>query len=198
MSDGTLAWVWDAVPFAPTPLENATAVADLVGTFVSATAVIVGGAWAYFRFVRNRTYQPRVESSIAGGWVDSAGAKRLHVTLTVKNIGAAKVTLVQKGTGLGLDTLRVGAGSDIQWEEGPVLSVFPGQAYVEPGETIVDDLIAPVAFEGRPIRAQLRLVWRWGGGRDNIEMLPNRIIWPPDEEPEPDIGDRGGGRDGDT
>lgn len=36
-------------------LEDAKTVAEIIGTLITALAVIVGAVWAYYRFVKGRT-----------------------------------------------------------------------------------------------------------------------------------------------
>jgi hypothetical protein len=43
-------------------------IADLVYHLVAATALIVGGGWAYFKFIRNRTLSlPLVTATVSPG-----------------------------------------------------------------------------------------------------------------------------------
>jgi len=47
-------------------LDDAKTVAEIIGTLITALAVIVGAVWAYYRFVKGRTYRPRLEVSMGG------------------------------------------------------------------------------------------------------------------------------------
>jgi hypothetical protein len=166
-----------------TSLDNLQAIVAITGDLITAVAVIVGGVWAYFKLVKNRTYRPRIDVAIAGAWVDAGGARRLHVTTSLRNIGASMVELIQESTGLGVDGMQAGRGRHVDWVPGPVVSIFESHAWIEPGETVTDDLIAPVVYVDLPVRIEVRLIWRWAGGRRNIQVVARKIIWPHDVEP---------------
>ena len=72
-------------------------VAAHVGTLIG---LGFGGVWGYFNFVRSRTYFPRMELSISGEIRSNNGRRFLVPKITLKNIGNAKIRLIQKGTGL--------------------------------------------------------------------------------------------------
>ena len=98
--------------------RNITAGAASVATLL---AVFIGGIWAWFKFIRGRTSQPRIAIELLGQWravVDDAQAPRsglrrhrpkshvLHVRVRVTNIGAGKVMLRQYYTALYVSFLR--------------------------------------------------------------------------------------------
>ena len=60
-------------------LESVNAVVDIIGTSVTAIAIIIGGFWAYFKFAKGRTYRPRFEVLLAGQWwlVNKSGCCKL-------------------------------------------------------------------------------------------------------------------------
>jgi hypothetical protein len=81
--------------------KNVTAGVASISTVL---AIIVGAIWAWFKFVRGRTFQPRVSVEMLGQWrpVDGEQADTsslFHARVRINNIGAAKVTLKQYGTG---------------------------------------------------------------------------------------------------
>jgi hypothetical protein len=80
---------------------------DMIGTIVTAAAVIIGAIWAYYRFVMDRTYRPRLNVMMEGEWLDAGGARTLLARVRVKNIGNAVVQLQQRGTGLRVRRLLV-------------------------------------------------------------------------------------------
>ena len=78
--------------------KNVTAGAASIAT---AVAVIIGGFWAYFKFIRGRTFKPKLSIALAGQWrfIPRVG-NVFHARLRVTNIGASKADLKQFGTGL--------------------------------------------------------------------------------------------------
>jgi hypothetical protein len=171
-----------------------------VGDIVTALAVLVGGLWAYFKFVRGRTYKPRLSVHMAAQWRNLEGVgDALHVRIRVTNIGASKVSLNQHGTGLVVafpaDVQHV-APDDVAWS--PVVlpggnecwfEIFTEHAWVEPNETVSDDLL--LDFDRTPMIAKLEanLVWAESDTRnrepDNRFRASDvavfaRVIVPPD------------------
>jgi hypothetical protein len=172
----------------PTMLEQAQSVVDLVGGIVdifggivSALAVVAAGLWAYFKFVRGRTFRPRLEVEIEGRWQASNGSPQLHVTVSVKNIGLTDVTLLQEGTALFVSRFLGSQGSSaiVDWQPAATLTIFEEHEWIEPAETITDDLLADLhGTAPEPVRIEVHLVWRWRRGNDNIVVKARKILWP--------------------
>jgi hypothetical protein len=143
-----------------TPLDNLKTVVDIIGTVVTAAAVILGGMWAYFKFVKGRTYRPRLGVRLTGHWRPVDGRHLLHARITVENIGASKVTLLQRGTGLRVSVLAPDqpvAQAPVAWEHLKVFEILREHEWTEPGEMVSDDVLldlgipepAPTLFEAR-------------------------------------------------
>lgn len=160
-------------------LDNVKTAVDILGTLVTAAAVIVGGLWAYFNFVKGRTYRPRLEVEMQGEWRVIDGERWLHSRVRVKNIGASKVTLRQRGTGLQLSRLRTRdpASTRARWETLTVSEIFKEHQWIEPGETISDDVLLHLDVpDGQPVLCETRLVWQWNDKEGNIDVTSRRII----------------------
>jgi hypothetical protein len=118
-------------------LSDVKTVVDIVGTIVTAAAVVVGAVWAYYRFIKDRTYRPRLDVSMAAGWMNVDGRRLLLARVRVKNIGASVVHLLQQGTGVrvsSLDGAHVTGAA--HWSPGRVYRVFDKHKWIEPGETV--------------------------------------------------------------
>lgn len=135
--------------------------ADAVGTAVTAVAVVTGGLWAYFKFAKGRTFRPRLEIEMSGQWLKVNRTYWLQVRIRVKNIGASKVTLRQEGTGLRVRVLAAAqrpAPDYARWKPAGWLTVLEDHAWIEPGETVSDDLLLGLGPGGVPVRLDARLV----------------------------------------
>jgi hypothetical protein len=210
--------------------ESFKNIADGISSIVTALAVIIGGVWAYFKFVRGRTYRPRLSVDMVGQWrkLDDATPGRrvvvqrtirrpiadsrsdvFHARIRVTNIGASKVSLKQYGTGLKISfpaKEQPEPPDDVQWEYVPlrkgedqfrVFEILEEHAWIEPGETVSDDLLLNLDRSPAIARLELSLIWglsrrryRWrlyrrifgdpdGFSRKDIEVFARRII-PPD------------------
>jgi len=163
-------------------------------SIATALAITIGGFWAYFKFVRGRTFRPQLSIKMAGQWRVVLGVGNLfHVRVRVTNIGASKVDLVQHGSGLRISfpahdqpepTLPV------EWEPVPlrsgdeqfrVFELLEEHQWIEPGETVSDDLL--LNLDSTPRIAKLEL-WlgtklRGWGWRKDVDVFARQII-PPD------------------
>jgi hypothetical protein len=161
-------------------IDNVKTVVDIIGTAVTATALIIGGIWAYFKFVKGRTYRPRLEVGLSGQWRLVDGKHLLHARITVKNIGASKVTLLQRGTGLGLSVLAPNqplAPASVSWKRLSVSEILGKHQWIEPEEAVSDDLLLDLGLaEPKPTLFEARLVWRWSKRSGNIVVFARRII----------------------
>lgn len=158
--------------------KNFAAGAASIATFL---AVIAGGVWAYYRFIRSRTFRPRFSVEICGQWRLHPKAYVFHVRVRVTNIGAAKVTLQHWGTGL-----RISFPSDqqpaypncVDWE-GVAFRVLEKHDWLEPGETVSDELLLDLGRNPTVAMVEVELNWRLR--RKGVEVFARRII-PPDSE----------------
>lgn len=123
-------------------LEKATDVFEHVTT---GCAFIIAGIWAYHRYVKTREDKPRLEPSITARPVPFGGTHYVLVTLQIRNTGVCDVDISQKGTGLDVSLVTRGAPNGnvvpATWTAPPVLEVFKNHQWIEPGETITDQVL---------------------------------------------------------
>lgn len=179
-------------------------------SFVTALAVLVGGVWAYYRFVKGRTFRPRVSIEVLGQWRHDDGvqvshswlpfqhqppkATLLHVRIRVTNIGAAKAALKEEGTGVEVsfpNNVQPVLPHSVRWEnslaaaqpqtQGPggMFPVFEGQEWIEPGETISDDLLLDLGHSATNAQLDVYLSWRLARWRRGVDDF-TRVIIPSD------------------
>jgi len=115
---------------------------------------------------------------MSGQWRKVDGKQLLQARIMVKNIGASNVTLLQKGTGLRVSLLAAhqpAPPAPVEWEGQRVFEILKEHAWIEPGETVSDDLLLDLG-SAAPVLAlmEARLVWR--RRRDNIVIAAREII----------------------
>ncbi len=163
----------------PSLLDDIKTIVEIIGTAVTAAAVVIGGSWAYFKFVKGRTYRPRLEVGLSGQWRPVDERHLLQARISVKNIGASNVTLLQKGTGLRVSILapdQPAAPVSTAWESLKVFEILGEHRWIEPGETVSDDLVLDLgASEPVLTLFEARLVWRPSRHRDNIVVFARRV-----------------------
>jgi hypothetical protein len=161
------------------PLDTVQTVVEIVGGLVTAVAVVVGGFWAYFRFIKGRTLRPHLEISVAGSWLGSGGSLGLQLSITLKNIGAGKVELVQQGTGVMVSRradVQPAAPAETAWEQLGVYEIFVEHQWIEPGETVQDELLLRLPLDPQVLEVQTRLVLAWRP--TNISVHARRVLVP--------------------
>jgi hypothetical protein len=161
-------------------LQQVKTAVDIVGTLVTALAVIIGGLWVYFKFAKGRTFRPRIQVDLAGEWLLIDQRTLIQLRVTVKNIGGTKVQLVQRGTGLRVSRLHstpaASPPAPVQWESLRVFPLLTEHHWLEPGEAISDDLLLDLAAQDKiATLAEARLILKRVLGA-NIEVFARRVI----------------------
>lgn len=169
------------IQLATLSLADAKTWVDIVGGIVTVLAVIIGGLWAYFNFVKGRTYRPHLEVALSGQWRHVDKHEYLQTRISVKNIGKSVVSLNQKGTGLrvsvlGTQTLAQ-APKECIWSALRVFPVLADHDWIEPGETVSDDLLLDLALSAPQIcLLEARLIWNWKSNESNIELTARKVL----------------------
>ena len=161
-------------------LDDASTLVDIIGTIVTAAAVIIGGIWAYFNFVKGRTYRPRLEVGLSAQWHAAAGPPLFHLVISVKNIGSSKVDLVQKGTGIRVSRPQTGPTTPddmIEWSSVGVFEIFTAHEWIEPSETITDHLLLSLDRPEDPVLLEARLIWKRSSREGNIEVQARQMVF---------------------
>lgn len=173
-------------------------VSDLLSAAESAATIValaVGGVWAYFKFVKDRVYRPRLDVTIEAGTVLLEDKPHVACRLSVKNIGTSKVRLLQEGTGLRVSSMAGMAQNFIEpdWEAKKVHEVFKEHEWIESSETIRHEVIFQIASESQlPLLLEARLVCRVRGN-NNISIHSRKLAtltkdWEDDDRKEVDHG----------
>ena len=118
-------------------------------------AILLGGIWSYFKFVKGRIFHPRLEPNVAGRILHANNRTYLLAQLKLKNPGASKVELSHSSSALELyydnnkilDERQLHSLSffGMPWEEPTSFDVFEEHDWVEANETIEDSKLIVVA-----------------------------------------------------
>jgi hypothetical protein len=161
--------------------DNLQSAVSVIGTSATTVAVIVGVLWAYFKFVRGRTYRPRRAVKLLAQWRPINGRPLLHARIMVTNIGASVVTLHQeRGTGLRVSVLAADQPeppTGVAWKVVRVFDILKEHEWIEAGETVSDDLLLDIdVLEPTVILLDARLSWSWSGRRKEIVVRAREIF----------------------
>ena len=118
--------------------------ADGIAALVQAAAILIGGSWAYFKFIRGRTFAKRVELSVTPTLLPE---NKLKVRATLRNAGLSKVPLRTQAVFLYGIYAAPTADNPIATAEqqiGKPKKIFAAHEWIEAQETVTDELLFPV------------------------------------------------------
>lgn len=141
-------------------LDDFKTVADIIGALITAAALVLGAVWAYYRFVKGRTYTPRLQVSMRGEWLTVNRKRFLLARVCVQNIGASHVVLLRKRL-----WIRRLADSDhtgpVKWAPARAVNILKRHSWIEPGATVSDDVLLRLDIPaGEPVLFEARLGWQ--------------------------------------
>jgi hypothetical protein len=181
LSNALMAFISSGSAGTTSGLDNLKTVVDIIETIVAGAAIVVGGIWAYFKFVKGRTLRPHLEVNMFGQWQEIDQRHLLQARIRVKNIGTSKVTMIQKGTGLRISVLAQNqppSPTPSAWDVKKVFVILREHAWIEPGETVSDDVLLDLGVPGPVVTLfEARLVW---GRRSGNVVFSAREVIPAD------------------
>jgi hypothetical protein len=138
---------------------------DNAQKLLTMAALAIGGTWTYYRFIKGRTFRPRLEPKIIGSVTCNNNVSYLLAVVQLKNVGLSKLTILQTGTALSVFTYQASPVTNaISADDKQVTAhpIFDAHGWIEPGETIEDQrlLAIPGCQEHLAFRLELRLVSR--------------------------------------
>jgi hypothetical protein len=154
---------------------------DIIAAGLTALALVIGASWAYFKFVKGRTFRPRLDVGMVGQWHVVDRKPLLQARVTVTNVGASVVRPLEKGSGLRVSVLaedQPPAPSAEVWHALRVFNVLTDDhKWIEPQETVSDDLLLDLGLS-RPVVAlfEARFVWRRRWPRRNTVILARQVV----------------------
>ena len=111
-----------------------------IQSVVQTVAFVLGGSWAYYKFVKGRSFQDSLSPAISGRFASIDGAVYLVVSIQIKNAGATKVDFNHEGSALIVYEYTVTSETEIHNVADRRLTTFelfqPSQKYIEPNEVI--------------------------------------------------------------
>jgi hypothetical protein len=122
-------------PSAPTPawLRNVQVGADIFQKLATPLAIVVGGLFAYYKLVVERTHASRIQPAIDYEVGQQDDRIFLKASVSGTNIGNSKVSVASEYCGVRFYTRRA---FDDGWWLMQAERVFEAQEWFEPGETL--------------------------------------------------------------
>jgi hypothetical protein len=115
-----------------------------VNNVVTSAAVVVGGIWAYFKFIRGRTFAHRAELEVTPSLDQSTGTSYLSVAVTLKNTGLSKLPLNANMKAVRLSGIAGDASDGLRratWQRILTSPTLETHAWLEAQETVTDTVV---------------------------------------------------------
>jgi hypothetical protein len=131
-------------------VQTAVNVADIIYHMVAATALIIGGGWAYLKYIRGRTFVRRLDVRATGTVQKTPRMIRLVVEVDASNVGLRDLEINPAESGLRVYTLSarpeaVEEAAEARWEFVGTWEIFETQRRLEPGESVRDPHLLEIA-----------------------------------------------------
>lgn len=117
---------------------------EIIYNFTTSGAVVIGGVWAYFKFVRGRTFSHRAELSITAAVESYERCIYLNATVALKNTGLSKLPINDEMKYIQLYGITNGGTSfpgSVDWDRLLTKRFFEQHAWVEAQETAIDTMV---------------------------------------------------------
>lgn len=131
-----------------------SAVADVVQT----AAILVGAAWAYFKFVRGRIFARRTELTVSGELLTDGAARAMRARVALRNTGASDIPLRIAGVWVYAADTSSGRAGEPAWTEVAKAKVLTKHQAIEAQESIAEEVLVALPQAQPPAyRVELRV-----------------------------------------
>jgi hypothetical protein len=113
---------------------------ETVANVTQSLALIAGGVWAYFKFVKGRTFRDRLTPTVSGKFVSINESVFLIVTTQLENVGLSRIAFNQEVSSLVVFEYVPSEAQEILSVENNALTTFQifgdKDQHIEPNEII--------------------------------------------------------------
>ena len=168
--------------------------ADAVYRIVATAAIVVGGGWAYLKYIRGRAFTERLELSVDGTASAVSGVTRVVVSCTVSNVGTRRVQLKKDDSIVAVRVLALQTDPDVgnpedgdteevggAWVEVNRQAVFEEIGLLEPGESANDAALIQVPQAANPLGA-IRLELHVYSAKTGKDWSAKKVVLSPARE----------------
>jgi hypothetical protein len=158
---------------------------DAVKNGMTIVAIVIGGIWTYYNFIKGKIYSPRIEVHITGRVIKKEGFSYLVAIAQLKNVGTVRVSIDNEATVLIVHSYEFKPEKVTDMRDAPtkrlgVPKVFVEHEWVNPG-TVIEDQKLFLIPDGEKLafRIQLHVTYnnkKAGGRSDNKEVETGAIV----------------------
>lgn len=127
---------------------------DALQKIIGIIALIIGAVWGYFRFVRGRTYKPRLEVEMNVDIINRDASILMIIGVEVKNVGLSKFVFNNELTSILIFPYKrenyvvvSGAHSAIWSEPIYASAILKNHRWIESGEIIKEQILVALPPE---------------------------------------------------
>ncbi len=120
---------------------------QIMANVAQAAAILVGGAWVYFKFLRGRTFARRAQVDVEGTMTVVEDKRVIKAKVTVTNAGLSRVPLRKDFKWVEMSASTAAPeepGANVDWEPLMTSNVLTENGWVESQEAISDEVLFPV------------------------------------------------------
>jgi hypothetical protein len=153
-------------------------VLEVIQSVVTTSAIIIGGIFAYFRFVKDRSYRSRLELEVSGRLIIEPGYCGVVCRCAARNVGSGKISIQSSYSTLEVlvyrkhDVLPVFHKAPMQ--RAGVMAVLEMHDAIEPSECIVEERL--VTLQEREVVA-VGLIFRLLDNPPLLGLRRKPVLW---------------------
>ena len=126
-------------------MDDLVKIANVVESFATSVAIIVGGVWAYFKFIQGRVFKPKIEVAINGcSYIREEKMHLLHTELSVNNLGLSRVNFDRDSSAMRVSRIIENTNNhadeigvrEVEWHHISTFPVLVEHQWIEPSEII--------------------------------------------------------------
>jgi hypothetical protein len=130
---------------------------EVIESVLTSLAILIAGVWAYYHYLKGRSYHPRIELDVSGRVVRDDDRVFLCAVVTAENVGYSKLKIAQQDTGLRVLAYPAAIPGDapeffgVRPQHLGTVPILAKHRWLEPNEKTSDEWMfcvpmAPVAY----------------------------------------------------
>ena len=159
-------------------------ITDTLVNIVQILAILAGGWWAYFKFIKGRAYQESLIPAVAGKLISIESKTYLVANIRVKNVGQSVINFAPDASSLRVFGYTESMSKEIVSVDDTKLAQFVAldDLYIEPNEAIEKTRFISIPTEVKlGLRLELEIIsshknYTWGTSFLVEKTLSNAII----------------------
>jgi hypothetical protein len=130
-------------------LDELLKLVQIANQAIQVLALLVGASWAYFKFIRGRTFTRRAEAGVEGALLTLGQDLVIKAKVSLQNTGLSRLPLSAEEKVVrvyGSPRSQWSTKRNLAWEQDPLVlaPVLKDHSWVEAQESVSDEVLIPV------------------------------------------------------